>query len=184
MMEALLNRQTEIKKGLTKISLWFFAYFWPGWSWPVNLEMARAHSPRCAGTPGSVGPPVSIPPCGQDPYQGDTMPTNSPLVSALASTPALLIYLLSLMRLSYKPNNSAFGSVQTAPTFITEFSVQPHSCWGEWTLSCISLLYDWQWIWGVVSTIPLCTLSCTHAPGEDKRSNTELISTWQAFKAI
>lgn len=71
--------------------------------------------------------------------QGDTMPANSQLVSALASIPAPLIYLLSLMRLSYKQNNSTFGSIQPATTFITEFSVQPHSCWGERTLSCISL---------------------------------------------
>ena len=86
-----------------------------------------------------MGPHLSTPPCGQASYQGDTMPANSQLVSALASTPALRIYLLSLIRLSYKPNNSTFGSVQPVSTFITEFSVHPHSCWGEQTLSCISL---------------------------------------------
>lgn len=39
---------------------------------------------------------------------------NRQLASPFASTPALLIYLLSLLRPSYKPNNSTFGSVQQA----------------------------------------------------------------------
>ena len=141
MMEVLLNRQTEVKKGLTKISLWSFTSVWPGRYWLVNLGTAHAHLPcfLFLSWQSAVGPGVSIPPRGQASYREDTLPTNSQLVSALANTPALFICLLSLMRLSYKPNNSTFGSVQPASTIITEFSVHPHSCCGEQTLSCISL---------------------------------------------
>lgn len=67
------------------------------------------------------------------------MPANGHLVSALASTPALLIYLLGLAKMSYKPSNSTFGSVQPASTHIAEVSVHPHSCWGERTMCCIRL---------------------------------------------
>lgn len=82
---------------------------------------------------------------------------SSQLALPSASTPALLIHLLSLLRPPYKPNNSTFGIVQQA----SEFSEHPHSSWGELAVSRISFC-DWQWVWGVVATSPLCTLACTH----------------------
>lgn len=132
------------------------------------------HPASCSsneGAPGAMGPHVSIPPCGQDSYQGDAMPTNSQLVSALASTPALTTYLLSLMRLSCKPNNYTFGGVQPASTFITEFSEHPHSCWGERTLSCISLYTTGN---GFVQLYPL--FHCAFCPVHTHQEKTKGIA--------
>lgn len=159
-------------KGLTKISLWSFTYFWPGWYWPVNLEPMLTH-------PASFSlkkEHLALWDPHEHPFQqGDTMPANGYLVSALPSTPALLIYLLSLAKMPYKPNNSTFGSVQPASTYIAEFSVHPHSCWGEWTLSCISL-YRTSTGFGELYPLFYCALRPVHMLQEKTKGLVQSLS--------
>lgn len=103
MMEVLLKRQTSKEKLPRNLIV---ILQWRGWYWPGSLSLPPVpHS--CS--PGSVG---SSPWPGLFPRRPHAH--NRQLASPFASTPALLIYLLSLLRPSYKPNNSTFGSVQQA----------------------------------------------------------------------
>lgn len=104
---------------------------------------------------------------------------KSQLALPSASTPALLIHPLTLLR---TPLNQIIPLLAVFSKHLNEWIVctSPQLLGRENKHCSGSAFYGWQCIWGVVST-SLCTLACTHAAGEDKRSSTELISTWQAF---